>query len=308
MNTRRLLSRTETADFLGITPQSVSNWTVRGILHAHKFGRDIKYDRQALESMFEDLKSLHESEERAKELQAETESLCSDLESQVKDFRKALGLFGCGAPSSVRQNGIALIISLARGYEDSLSGRERDILIEFFQTGDIASIATRYYLSNTRIIQILMKGLRRLEHAVHASLPWDENKKLKEQICSMQHLIDVQSERIKELEHSLGIKSLIESGHLSEEELRICALLKTECRDLPFSVRTLNCFVYYGISTVEDLVHCSRREIFRLRNIGKRHLSEVEDFLESNGLCFEMDTKELMQRYEYYLYQKYTQE
>lgn len=56
--------------------------------------------------------------------------------------------------------------------------------------------------------------------------------------------------------------------------------------DCNLSVRTLNGLHANGVDTVGDLVKLQKTDLLRMRNCGKKMLSELDDFLSNFGLCF----------------------
>lgn len=55
-------------------------------------------------------------------------------------------------------------------------------------------------------------------------------------------------------------------------------------RDLELSIRSENCLLRGGIHTIGDLLHKSRDDLLKIRNLGKISLKEIGDKLESSGL------------------------
>ena len=60
-----------------------------------------------------------------------------------------------------------------------------------------------------------------------------------------------------------------------------------------FSVRALNCFKAYNIESMYDLLKCSREDLLKLRQFGKKSLLEIEDFLASKNLHLGTDFSEI---------------
>ncbi len=55
-------------------------------------------------------------------------------------------------------------------------------------------------------------------------------------------------------------------------------------RDLELSIRSENCLLRGGIHSIGDLLHKSREDLLKIRNLGKISLKEIADKLESAGL------------------------
>jgi len=61
-------------------------------------------------------------------------------------------------------------------------------------------------------------------------------------------------------------------------------MLGTRIEDLDFSVRTVNCLKKEGITTVGELARLSEDELLRLRNFGRKSLTEVREKLTELGI------------------------
>ncbi len=66
-------------------------------------------------------------------------------------------------------------------------------------------------------------------------------------------------------------------------------LLMTQLVDLNLSVRALNCLKAADILIVGDLVKYSKADLLKIRNFGRKSLSELEDVVDKMGLTFSMD-------------------
>ena len=73
----------------------------------------------------------------------------------------------------------------------------------------------------------------------------------------------------------------LNKAHLEEIELQKKLLLSTSEMGLP--VRTTNCLDEYGISTIGDLLKCTREELIAVPNFGEKTLEEVFKALEKLG-------------------------
>lgn len=66
-------------------------------------------------------------------------------------------------------------------------------------------------------------------------------------------------------------------------------LLMTQLVDLNLSVRALNCLKAADILIVGDLVKHSKADLLKIRNFGRKSLSELEEVVDKMGLTFSMD-------------------
>ncbi|MGI6219318.1 MAG: DNA-directed RNA polymerase subunit alpha [Bacteroidaceae bacterium] len=74
-----------------------------------------------------------------------------------------------------------------------------------------------------------------------------------------------------------------------EEVLHMRQLLKTKLQDMDLSVRALNCLKAAGVETLGDLVQFNKNDLLKLRNFGKKSLTELDQLLDSLNLSFGTD-------------------
>lgn len=74
-----------------------------------------------------------------------------------------------------------------------------------------------------------------------------------------------------------------------EEVLHMRQLLKTKLVDMDLSVRALNCLKAADVDTLGNLVSYNRNDLLKLRNFGKKSLTELDDLLDNMGLNFGVD-------------------
>ncbi|WP_341659878.1 DNA-directed RNA polymerase subunit alpha [Blattabacterium cuenoti] len=83
-----------------------------------------------------------------------------------------------------------------------------------------------------------------------------------------------------------------EDKKYDEDFVRMRTLLKSKLSEMDLSVRTKNCLKSASITTIEDLVICSKSTILKMRNFGKKSLDELESKMKEKGLYFEMKIEE----------------
>lgn len=76
---------------------------------------------------------------------------------------------------------------------------------------------------------------------------------------------------------------------VDENYLQMRKLLKTPLTDLDLSVRAFNCLKAAEVKTLGDLVSYNIADLLKLRNFGKKSLSELEELVAEKGLTFGMD-------------------
>lgn len=69
-------------------------------------------------------------------------------------------------------------------------------------------------------------------------------------------------------------------------------LLLKPIEELELSVRAHNCLVNAGVKRIVDLVNISEDDVLKIKNFGRKSLSEVKESMKAFGLSFGMDIKE----------------
>ena len=92
-----------------------------------------------------------------------------------------------------------------------------------------------------------------------------------------------------EVEESADDEDEVVEAEDQQEIDRISALLKTELKDLDFSVRAQNCLRSGNVLKLADLVVLDRETLNKFRNFGKKSMDELNDLMERLGLDFGMD-------------------
>lgn len=74
-----------------------------------------------------------------------------------------------------------------------------------------------------------------------------------------------------------------------EADSEIHKLLKTELNELDMSVRLHNCLKSADLDTLSDVISNKRPNFFRIRNIGKRSMEELDEILKARKLQYGTD-------------------
>ena len=74
-----------------------------------------------------------------------------------------------------------------------------------------------------------------------------------------------------------------------EEVLHMRQLLKTKLVDMDLSVRALNCLKSADVETLGELVVFNKTDLLKIRNFGRKSLTELDELLAGLNLSFGMD-------------------
>ena len=98
------------------------------------------------------------------------------------------------------------------------------------------------------------------------------------------HFLLFSDERI-----TLESDEIAQTETYDEESLHMRQLLKTKLIDMDLSVRALNCLKAAEVDTLGDLVSFNKNDLMKVRNFGKKSLTEREELVVLKGLSFGMD-------------------
>ena len=159
---------------------------------------------------------------------------------------------------------------------DILSGVQVKILKEHLVYGKSPKeIAPLFQLTYYRVNQIIENAYAIIKSRLSAN----------QEIFST---LKKQQAEIEELKNSL---SEIEGKENQFKSLskQVQKLLSDKIETLPLDKRIINSCIHHEIFFLRDLVKIKKREFSMMRNIGSKSLSEMEEFLNSKGLTWEMN-------------------
>ena len=317
---RTLIKAREAAEMLGIHRQTLINWIKNKTLDSIVKHRVIYVFSDQLDKLTSDLVDTEES--RVK-LQQEKEAYTQELEMYKqarKDFKEQFQIEKYGRFSNklfITSKYYEFLNRMFVEYE-ILSAREADILNDVLKANTVREVADSHRTSTTNINLILQKALSKisqvddiLEKIKHIRDIESENGFLKCVLKNKNDEITRLNDTITLLEEDLEIKRELEEKinrqeDCTEDFIAAVPTLGTKLEDLNLTRRTLNCCRAADIDTIGDLVQKSKTDLLKLRNFGKKSLSELDDLIESLGLHFDMDLDSIFEsKYKTFLLKKY---
>jgi len=159
---------------------------------------------------------------------------------------------------------------------DILSGVQTKILKEHLVYGKSSKeIAPLFDLTYFRVKQIIENGYVILKSRLSAN----------QEIFST---LKKQQAEIEELKNSLAEKEGKENQFNSLPK-EVQKLLSAKIETISLDKRIINSCIHHEIFFLRDLVKLKKRNFSSMRNIGSKSLSEMEEFLNSKGLTWEMN-------------------
>ena len=123
----------------------------------------------------------------------------------------------------------------------------------------------------------------------------EENERLKLALKTLQQELD-------ECRKALDIKKEVQARlqntkakYSTEEIIELADLFNKEIKDLPLEVRTMNILRISDICTLGDLLKIGKMGLLKLRNCGPKTRNDIEEFMENNGLSWDIDVNEIIE-------------
>lgn len=273
------MTRNDAAAYLGVDPQTITNWVNKGLLGGYndKSSKRFWVNADDVKKYSEKYKMLSVTEDlldrEQKELLASERKVNAKIQMLMHD---ALNV------SSFSYDKIGGSLCTLLELTSQCGMREKKIMQAFFNGDRISNIAYEFGLSRERVRQIVIKAIRKFNYAIEelADLK-QENNSLKEEIKNVK------------------MQLIMQEGEKEEEELSedvppsVFSIRLVNC-NLP--VRVLNVTKAADIDTIGDLVQYSKLEMVKFRNFGKKSLMQLDEFIHEMGLEWGMDKAKIYAR------------
>lgn len=260
----RMISRQESAELLGCSLQTVTNWVERGLLKGHVIGHALMVDRDSIQQYFDDLKELGAMAEQISDMKSEYKTILKNFKEVLGEAR-GLYIEPARARDVFRANQLVLM-NLCEGY---LGKRQREIFSALIYGEKPDDLAKRLGLTRERTIQLAIMAATKLSDIRELKEIHETNKALKAENEQLRQLISKRDEQLKEYEML---------------KKRSFPLLEKRLENYNLSVRTLKALYNKNCKTIGDLVKLNRWELMNTRNMGMKSLAEIEELLSSIGL------------------------
>lgn len=280
------ITRNKAAEILGVSRQTISNYIKEGILGSYADEHGITYvNSEDIEKYAQKYKMITVNEKMIDEKLKEVEYRKREINVELTELRNR-----ATANGKLAENAVGMLFGVINamshlGVLPNLTYRESNLLKDIINGMTYDELSIKYGVSATRIGQLVVRTCNKLtynEDIVIAEL--STNKAL---LCEVDHLKKVVKSlqiRYDEYRRSKGDKPV--SGAVLPP-----LILSRDINDCGFSTRVLNALKSYDVYTVGDLVRNlrGRSELMKLRNLGRKSVWTILDFVEENNLDFKED-------------------
>lgn len=278
-NKKKMLKAETVAECMDVSRQTVMNWINAGILRAVVINRQYFIAKESLDKLTDMYPDAAVQEENIKKYKKEKELLGKKLDGEIKTIHWELKTRGLTTDRIGRFCSLYKRMLQVYGLpDDSMTGQ---VVGDFLNGMTIEHISEKYDVCAEKIRRLLKKADRMLETGDTA-----ENFQRK----YMQATAEIKEMREREKILMDMIQPQGEEGGKDWPEKTV-RKLEMKISSLPFSVRVLHIFEFEDIKTVADLVNMTERQLYGLRNFGKKCMKEVKEILEDMNLQLDMKLK-----------------
>lgn len=280
------ITRNKAAEILGLSRQTISNYIEQGLIGSCVGEHGILYvNSEDVEKYAQKYKMLAANEkmidDKLKEIEAHKRAINVEL-TELRNRATANGKLAANAVGML----FGVINAMSHlGVTPKLSYRESQMLKDIINGMTYDELSFKYDLTAGRIRQIVEKTCNKLTYNENAAIA---------DIATNQDLRIVTD----------GLKKKLKAVQTSYDEYRRAKgdvpisgavlpplILGKDVNDCDFPVRILNMFRGYNVYTVGDLLRKfhGKSDIAKIRNLGKKSIYIILDFIEENNLSFKQD-------------------
>lgn len=283
-----LMQRKEAARWFGVDEQTISNWIKSGILTGRKIGGLVFVDKETVTCHSDTLQQLKQTEERLQSKLLEAKEREESLDKRIEDIAKAETSVPTAMPQWMIKELFRAIINTA-GY-DVLTSPEWQVLSDINDGLSISQTCDKNWISREVAMKRIRSAFRKIQAMKSFSEVRKECKKLQESNQILENMVDLLNKELKvareKIEQSYQNLPPIYQGE--DGIARLSEVLTWKIFDTTLSTRIINALLP-EIRTIGDIVIHEKRFFEGYRNLGKKSINDLEEFLELLNLSFGMD-------------------
>lgn len=280
------ITRNKAAEILGLSRQTISNYIEQGLIGSCVGEHGILYvNSEDVEKYAQKYKMLAANEKmidnKLKEVEAHKRAINVEL-TELRNRATANGKLAANAVGML----FGVINTMSHlGVTPKLSYRESKMLKDIINGMTYDELSFKYDLTATRIRQIVDKTCNKLtynENAAIADIATNQDLRI---------VIDGLKKKLKAVQTSYDEYRRAKGDVPISGAVLPPLILGKDVNDCDFTVRILNMFKSYNVYTIGDLLRKfhGKSDIAKIRNLGKKSIWIILDFIEENNLSFKQD-------------------
>lgn len=280
------ITRNKAAEILGLSRQTISNYIEQGLIGSCVGEHGILYvNSEDVEKYAQKYKMLAANEkmidDKLKEVEAHKRAINVEL-TELRNRATASGKLAANAVGML----FGVINTMSHlGVTPKLSYRESKMLKDIINGMTYDELSFKYDLTAGRIKQIVDKTCNKLtynENAAIADIATNQDLRI---------VIDGLKKKLKAVQTSYDEYRRAKGDVPISGAVLPPLILGKDVNDCDFPVRILNMFKSYNVYTIGDLLRKfhGKSDIAKIRNLGKKSIWIILDFIEENNLSFKQD-------------------
>ena len=280
------ITRNKAAEILGVSRQTISNYIERGLIGSCVGEHGILYaNSEDVEKYAQKYKMLAANEKMIDDKLKEVEAHKRAINIELTELRNR-----ATANGKLAANAIGMLFGVINtmshlGVTPKLSYRESTILKDIINGMTYDELSFKYDLTAGRIKQIVDKTCNKLtynENVTIAEIATNQDLKI---------VIENLKKKLKTVQTSYDEYRRAKGDVPISGTVLPPLILGKDVNDCDFPVRILNMFRCYNVYTVGDLLRKfhGKSDIAKIRNLGKKSIYIILDFIEENNLSFKQD-------------------
>lgn len=280
------ITRNKAAEILGLSRQTISNYIEQGLIGSCVGEHGILYvNSEDVEKYAQKYKMLAANEKmidnKLKEVEAHKRAINVEL-TELRNRATANGKLAANAVGMLF--GVINTMSYLN-ITPKLSYREFQMLKDIINGMTYDELSFKYDLTTARIRQIVEKTCNKLtynENAAIADIATNQDLRI---------VIDGLKKKLKAVQTSYDEYRRAKGDVPVSGAVLPPLILGKDVNDCDFPVRILNMFKSYNVYTIGDLLRKfhGKSDIAKIRNLGKKSIYIILDFIEENNLSFKQD-------------------
>lgn len=280
------ITRNKAAEILGLSRQTISNYIEQGLIGSCVGEHGILYvNSEDVEKYAQKYKMLAANEKMIDDKLKEVEAHKRAINVELTELRNRATASGKLAANAV---GMLFGVINTMSYLNitpKLSYRESKMLKDIINGMTYDELSFKYDLTAGRIKQIVDKTCNKLtynENAAIADIATNQDLRI---------VIDGLKKKLKAVQTSYDEYRRAKGDVPISGAVLPPLILGKDVNDCDFPVRILNMFKSYNVYTVGDLLRKfhGKSDLAKIRNLGKKSVYIILDFIEENNLSFKQD-------------------
>lgn len=277
------ITRNKAAEILGLSRQTISNYIEQGLIGSCVGEHGILYvNSEDVEKYAQKYKMLAANEKMIDNKLKEVEAHKRAINVELTELRNRATANGKLAANAV---GMLFGVINAMSYLNitpKLSYRESKLLKDIINGMTYDELSLKYCVSATRIRQIVEKTCNKLTYNEDAEIATNQDLRI---------VIDGLKKKLKAVQTSYDEYRRAKGDVPISGAVLPPLILGKDVNDCDFPVRILNMFKSYNVYTIGDLLRKfhGKSDIAKIRNLGKKSIWIILDFIEENNLSFKQD-------------------